>query len=502
MGKPPGMNHSFIMVLAALVTYFMETNNFRVTDAKEHDSRSSSNMSPSDFLDSLMGRTSGYDARIRPNFKGPPVNVTCNIFINSFGSVTETTMVSSSAILINVFPVSCVNVLSMPQPAGPPVNVTCNIFINSFGSIAETTMDYRVNIFLRQKWNDPRLAYSKYPDSSLDLDPSMLDSIWKPDLFFANEKGANFHDVTTDNKLLRIFKDGTVLYSIRLTLILSCPMDLKNFPMDVQTCTMQLESFGYTMNDLIFEWLENGAVQVSDGLTLPQFIMREEKELGYCTKHYNTGKFTCIEVKFHLERQMGYYLIQMYIPSLLIVILSWVSFWINMDAAPARVALGITTVLTMTTQSSGSRASLPKVSYVKAIDIWMAVCLLFVFAALLEYAGVNFVSRQQKEFLRLRRRQRRNKDEDMREGRFNFAGYNMSQCVPAKDGSAVKNAVPAPNPQTTTPKDIDAMRKKFVDRAKRIDTISRAAFPLAFLIFNVFYWVTYKIIRHEDIHQN
>lgn len=74
-----------------------------------------------------------------------------------------------------------------------------------------------------------------------------------------------------------------------------------------------------------------------------------------------TGKFTCIEVKFHLERQMGYYLIQMYIPSLLIVILSWVSFWINMDAAPARVALGITTVLTMTTQSSGSRASLPKV---------------------------------------------------------------------------------------------------------------------------------------------
>lgn len=81
--------------------------------------------------------------------------------------------------------------------------------------ISSTSQDYRVNIFLRQKWNDPRLAYSKYPDSSLDLDPSMLDSIWKPDLFFANEKGANFHDVTTDNKLLRIFKDGTVLYSIR-----------------------------------------------------------------------------------------------------------------------------------------------------------------------------------------------------------------------------------------------------------------------------------------------
>ncbi|XP_063039281.1 glycine receptor subunit alpha-2 isoform X7 [Melospiza melodia melodia] len=402
-------------------------------------------------------------------------------------------------------------------------------------------MDYRVNIFLRQQWNDSRLAYSEYPDDSLDLDPSMLDSIWKPDLFFANEKGANFHDVTTDNKLLRISKTGKVLYSIRLTLTLSCPMDLKNFPMDVQTCTMQLESFGYTMNDLIFEWLSDGPVQVAEGLTLPQFILKEDKELGYCTKHYNTGKFTCIEVKFHLERQMGYYLIQMYIPSLLIVILSWVSFWINMDAAPARVALGITTVLTMTTQSSGSRASLPKVSYVKAIDIWMAVCLLFVFAALLEYAAVNFVSRQHKEFLRLRRRQRRQnkaqtvavgnesvesvrrmnglrskessaygtvnqignsslrEDEVARDSRFNFSGYGMGHCLQVKDGTAVKTT--PPNPTPAPPKDSDSIKKKFVDRAKRIDTISRAAFPLAFLIFNIFYWITYKIIRHEDIHK-
>uniref|UniRef100_A0A8C8CSH8 Glycine receptor subunit alpha-4 n=1 Tax=Oncorhynchus tshawytscha TaxID=74940 RepID=A0A8C8CSH8_ONCTS len=458
-----------------------------------------SSQSPSDFLDKLMGKRSGYDARIRPNFKGPPVNVTCNIFINSFGSITE------------------------------------------------TTMDYRLNVFLRQKWNDPRLAYQEYPDNSLDLDPSMLDSIWKPDLFFANEKGANFHEVTTDNKLLRIFQDGSVLYSIRLTLILSCPMDLKNFPMDIQTCTMQLESFGYTMNDLIFEWLAENPVQVADDLTLPQFVLKDEQDLGYCTKHYNTGKFTCIEVKFHLERQMGYYLIQMYIPSLLIVILSWVSFWINMDAAPARVGLGITTVLTMTTQSSGSRASLPKVSYVKAIDIWMAVCLLFVFAALLEYAAVNFVSRQHKEFIRLRKKRRRQRidmalanqppsveserkvndlpgnntistsyhgnlnqhcrayareEELVRDSRgFYFRGYGLGHCLQTKDGTAVGGATIF-NPPVSTMYDGEAVRKRFVDRAKRIDTISRAVFPLSFLFFNIFYWITYKVLRHEDIHAN
>lgn len=47
---------------------------------------------------------------------------------------------------------------------------------------------------------------------------------------------------------------------------------------------------GYTMNDLIFEWLDVGAVQVADDLMLPQFVLKEEKGLGYCTKHYNTGR--------------------------------------------------------------------------------------------------------------------------------------------------------------------------------------------------------------------
>ncbi|KAJ7417844.1 hypothetical protein WISP_62440 [Willisornis vidua] len=90
-------------------------------------------------------------------------------------------------------------------------------------------------------------------------------------------------------------------------------------------------------------------------------------------------------------------------------------------------------------------------------------------------------------------------DEVARDSRFNFSGYGMGHCLQVKDGTAVK-ATP-PNPPPPPPKDSDSIKKKFVDRAKRIDTISRAAFPLAFLIFNIFYWITYKIIRHEDIHK-
>jgi len=109
---------------------------------------------------------------------------------------------------------------------------------------------------------------------------------------------------------------------------------------------------------------------------------------------YIPGAFPCLEIRFILRRDVGYFLIQVYVPSMLIVILSWVSFWINVDASPARVSIGLLTVLTTTTQSSQSTASLPRVSYIKAIDVWMSVSLLFVFAALLEYAIVNVLSRR------------------------------------------------------------------------------------------------------------
>jgi len=107
-----------------------------------------------------------------------------------------------------------------------------------------------------------------------------------------------------------------------------------------------------------------------------------------------TGAFSCLEIQFILTRDVGYFIIQVYLPSLLVVILSWVSFWINVEASPARVSIGLLTVLTTTTQSTSINASMPRVSYVKAIDVWMSVCLVFVFAALLEYALVNVLVRR------------------------------------------------------------------------------------------------------------
>lgn len=61
-------------------------------------------------------------------------------------------------------------------------------------------------------------------------------------------------------------------------------------------------------------------------------------------KHFKqlaiTGTYQRLSLSFELKRNIGYFIFQTYLPSILIVMLSWVSFWINHEATSARVALG------------------------------------------------------------------------------------------------------------------------------------------------------------------
>lgn len=108
----------------------------------------------------------------------------------------------------------------------------------------------------------------------------------------------------------------------------------------------------------------------------------------------HTGNYSRLVCEIQFARSMGYYLIQIYIPASLIVIISWVSFWLHRNATPARVALGVTTVLTMTTLMSSTNAALPKISYVKSIDVYLGTCFVLVFASLLEYAAVGYLGKR------------------------------------------------------------------------------------------------------------
>ena len=166
----------------------------------------------------------------------------------------------------------------------------------------------------------------------------------------------------------------------------------------------------HTTDDLIFEWYPEEEIPlVVEPIQLPQLELIHNATED-CTAAYSTGNFTCLMVVFKFRRMLGYFMFQTYIPTCLIVMMSWISFWIKPEAVPARVTLGVTSLLTLSTQHANSQKALPPVSYIKAIDMFMNACTVFVFCSLIEYALINVIMGDASEI------ERKNKKEKKRPG--------------------------------------------------------------------------------------
>ena len=112
--------------------------------------------------------------------------------------------------------------------------------------------------------------------------------------------------------------------------------------MDSQTIYMQLECFANSERDIKFLWSETDPFQFNEALSLPDFQFdKDDIILSRCDTTYESGTFTCIQAHFRLTRLLGYYLLGIYIPTALAVVLSYLSFWIDPTNAPARICIGI-----------------------------------------------------------------------------------------------------------------------------------------------------------------
>ncbi|XP_012864427.1 PREDICTED: gamma-aminobutyric acid receptor subunit alpha-4 isoform X3 [Dipodomys ordii] len=234
-----------------------------------------------------------------------------------------------------------------PGFGGPVTEVKTDIYVTSFGPVSDVEMEYTMDVFFRQTWIDKRLKYDG-PIEILRLNNMMVTKVWTPDTFFRNGKKSVSHNMTAPNKLFRIMRNGTILYTMRLTISAECPMRLVDFPMDGHACPLKFGSYAYPKSEMIYTWTKGPEKSVE--------VPKESSSL----------------VQYDLIGQ-------------------------TVSSETIKSITGITTVLTMTTLSISARHSLPKVSYATAMDWFIAVCFAFVFSALIEFAAVNYFTNVQME---------------------------------------------------------------------------------------------------------
>ncbi|CAF0986128.1 unnamed protein product [Didymodactylos carnosus] len=222
-----------------------------------------------------------------------------------------------------------------PSFGNTPLLLDIEIRLASFDSISEVNMDYTLTLYLNQYWRDDRLAYGDISEEII-LTGEIIDRIWLPDTFFPNDKSAYLHDVTEKNKMIRLNGNGDIVYGMRFTTTLACMMDLRRYPLDRQNCTVEVESYGYTQADVIMQW-KHGKQSVLDldKVQLPQFTIMDYNTISY-GMDLATGVYQRLSLSFILQRNIGYFLFQTYLPSILIVMLSWDEYEIEEESSGRR----------------------------------------------------------------------------------------------------------------------------------------------------------------------
>ncbi|CAG0888271.1 unnamed protein product [Darwinula stevensoni] len=340
---------------------------------------------------------------------------------------------------------------------------------------------------MHHHWEDKRLAVKEKTNSISKYQYlnaiHHLDQLWIPDTYFLKH-GEFKYPPDPVHIALRVYPNGTILYSMRKHLVLSCEGNLNIFPFDDPACrfsiesshlstgsisrltirlrafasnrasrvfstrTMRREKFrdgphasvvesvvtpmldllgvcpedvthpgsrfcnyrkahaleynipivSYERSDLLYEWVndttEGKSLLKSKRLTsFNAYMVHNLTEDCPDTMSWR-GNYSCLRVELVFTRDKAFYFSTVFIPGIILVTSSFITFWLEWSAAPARVVIGVTTLLTFFTTSNGFRTSLPVVSKLGAMNVWDGVSMFFIYASLLEFVLVNYIGRK------------------------------------------------------------------------------------------------------------
>uniref|UniRef100_A0A0N4Z0B2 Neur_chan_LBD domain-containing protein n=1 Tax=Parastrongyloides trichosuri TaxID=131310 RepID=A0A0N4Z0B2_PARTI len=365
-----------------------------------------------------------------------------------------------------------------------PLTVEVDILVIGIGPISEHDLLFSCDCYFRQRWLDDRLAFTPITgQNEMSLASKFLEEIWQPDTYIKNGQKSYLHTLTVPNVLLRVRSDGQV-----------------TFPHDSQSCHIEIGSLGYYNNEVTYKWKKVELDKsMSNMLSQYQLTGHYIDTTNLSDPRFDNRAYSVLKTYFSFKRQQGFYILQIYTPSSLIVIMSWVSFWINKEASPARVALGVMAVLSISTIGFTSRNDLPKVSYPTALDIYIITCFVFVFAALVEYAVINYaqIAYIKKKLEELKGLENQKMIRQMFASSImttERASFDIIQDeVPLKVEIFYRMAVKATKAK---------QKLKNHDPAEvvnRIDYVSKIIFPLAYVAFNLLYWCSFLYWIKDEV---
>ncbi|XP_041971002.1 glutamate-gated chloride channel isoform X22 [Aricia agestis] len=391
----------------------------------------------------------------------------------------------------------------------PPVDgvlmVNVSVLLLSLASPDESSLKYEVDFLLQQQWYDPRLRYSNQSDYEYLNAIHHHEDIWLPDTYFIMH--GDFKDpIIPMHFALRIYRNGTINYLMRRHLILSCQGRLNIFPFDDPLCSFALESISYEMSAITYVWKnDEDTLRKSPSLTTLNAYLIQNQTIPCPIKASWRGNYSCLKVDLIFTRDRAFYFTTVFIPGIILVTSSFITFWLEWNAVPARSMIGVTTMLNFFTTSNGFRSTLPVVSNLTAMNVWDGVCMCFIYASLLEFVCVNYVGRK-RPLHNVVYRPGENPVTQRLPAVLSRIGIILASPLGDKKRESTGAAdlvtctacsgPPGSCTHTANNGGVSEVRKKEpphpIRVAKTIDVIARITFPTAYAVFLIFFFIHYK----------
>jgi hypothetical protein len=295
----------------------------------------------------------------------------------------------------NVFPVDPNSMLLPPPAPDGRIEVTVALHVLNLSMISEVTERFQLTGYLLAQWRDPRLIYQATAPSDTHriIAPN---SIWRPQLVIINEVEPHRIDETS----LQVAPDGLVSYVERFDALLTSTFHLKAFPFDTQKLEVIVHPFTSQQQSVAFIPSQLPVWTATEFNTYSSLETWQFKSLTFNLSMAASqfGRHAISEARFEITvgRRYGFYLWKVFLPLLLMVIMSWSVFWFDPPEASSQVTIAVTTILTIIAFALAISLTLPRVPYLTFADGFFLTCYVFAFITMVEVTVVHITYRNER----------------------------------------------------------------------------------------------------------
>ena len=278
--------------------------------------------------------------------------------------------------------------LSRPGKDEGPTKIYVAMGLLDVDEIDTANQNFTANLFITARWNDPRLAH---PGPGRRVVP--LDEIWHPQLVFVNQQKI----WPTLPRVAHISPDGGVEFRQRIWGPFSQPLDIRDFPFDLQDFEMRIASSYYNPAEITFEADPETASGLAPRFSLPDWEILnwrlDFEPYNPLGSRHGSASYALI---FNAQRYVSNYLLKVILPLIMIVAMSCIVFWIDPKEYGAQIGVATTSMLTLIAYRFMVGAELPPVPYLTRIDRFILGCTFIIFAALIQAVVTGILAKKEK----------------------------------------------------------------------------------------------------------